>query len=64
MATKSPTDGAFVAGDKLQEVGILRAFLAVGCVAAGALGQEQVGLPCMIGGATASAALKVYTLEK
>ncbi len=38
--------------------------LALGCVAAGALGQVQVGLPCIIGGATASAALKVYTLEK
>jgi hypothetical protein len=38
--------------------------LALGCVAAGAMGQFQVGLPCIVGGATASAALKVYTLEK
>mgnify|MGYP007067074384 CR=1 FL=1 len=38
--------------------------LALGCVAAGVLGQVEFGLPCIIGGATASAALKVYTLEK
>lgn len=38
--------------------------LALGCVAASALGQVQLGLPCIVGGATATAALKVYTLEK
>lgn len=38
--------------------------LALGCVAASVMGQVQFGLPCVVGGATASAALKVYTLEK
>jgi hypothetical protein len=38
--------------------------LALGCVAASALGQVQLGLPCIVGGATATAALKMYTLEK
>ncbi len=38
--------------------------LALGCVAASALGQVQLGLPCIVGGATATAALKVFTLEK
>jgi hypothetical protein len=38
--------------------------LALGCVAASVMGQVQLGLPCVVGGATASAALKVYTLEK
>jgi hypothetical protein len=38
--------------------------LALGCVAASVMGQVQLGLPCIVGGATASAALKVYTLEK
>lgn len=32
--------------------------LALGCVAAGALGQVQVGIPCVVGGALSSAALK------
>ena len=35
--------------------------LALGCVAAGALGQVQVGIPCVIGGALSSAALKFLT---
>jgi hypothetical protein len=32
--------------------------LALGCVAAGALGHMEVGLPCVLGGAASSAALK------
>lgn len=32
--------------------------LAVGCVAASALGQVEVGIPCVVGGALSSAALK------
>jgi hypothetical protein len=32
--------------------------LALGCVAAGAMGQLQVGIPCVIGGALSGAALK------
>ncbi|HZT46699.1 MAG TPA: hypothetical protein VFA64_01910 [Hyphomicrobiaceae bacterium] len=32
--------------------------LALGCVAAGAMGQVQVGIPCVLGGALSSAALK------
>jgi hypothetical protein len=32
--------------------------LALGCVAAGALGQVEVGIPCVVGGAVSSAALK------
>ena len=32
--------------------------LALGCVAAGALGQVQVGIPCVVGGALSTAALK------
>lgn len=32
--------------------------LALGCVAAGALGQVEVGIPCVIGGAASTAALK------
>ncbi len=35
--------------------------LAVGCVAASALGQVQVGIPCVVGGAASSAALKFLT---
>lgn len=38
--------------------------LALGCVAASVMGQVQLGLPCIVGGATATAALKVFTLEK
>ena len=38
--------------------------LALACVAAGVMGQVQFGLPCIVGGATATAALKVYTLDK
>lgn len=38
--------------------------LALGCVAASALGQVQVGIPCVVGGAGASAALRMFTLEK
>lgn len=32
--------------------------LALGCVAAGALGQVEVGIPCVVGGAASTAALK------
>ena len=32
--------------------------LALGCVAASALGQVQIGIPCVLGGAASSAALK------
>ncbi|MDX2202083.1 MAG: hypothetical protein NW223_04990 [Hyphomicrobiaceae bacterium] len=35
--------------------------LAVGCVAASALGQVQIGIPCVVGGAASSAALKFMT---
>jgi hypothetical protein len=35
--------------------------LALGCVAASALGQVQIGIPCVIGGAVSSAALKFLT---
>jgi hypothetical protein len=35
--------------------------LALGCVAASALGQVQIGIPCVIGGAASTAALKLYT---
>jgi hypothetical protein len=35
--------------------------LALGCVAASALGQVQVGIPCVIGGALSGAALKWMT---
>jgi hypothetical protein len=34
--------------------------LALGCVAAGALGQVQFGLPCVVGGAASTAALKYF----
>jgi len=35
--------------------------LALGCVAAGVLGQIEVGIPCVLGGAVSSAALKFLT---
>jgi hypothetical protein len=35
--------------------------LALGCVAAGALGQVEVGIPCVIGGAASTAALKYFS---
>lgn len=35
--------------------------LALGCVAAGVMGQFEVGIPCVIGGALSSAALKFMT---
>jgi hypothetical protein len=35
--------------------------LSVGCVAAAATGQTYLGLPCIIGGAASSAALKLWT---
>jgi hypothetical protein len=35
--------------------------LAAGCIAAGALGQVQAGIPCVIGGALSSATLKALT---
>lgn len=37
---------------------------ALGCVAASAMGQVQLGIPCVVGGASATAALKMFTLEK
>jgi hypothetical protein len=38
-----------------------QAALAVGCVAAGVMGQVQVGIPCVVGGAVSGAALKYIT---
>lgn len=35
--------------------------LALGCVAASAMGQVQVGIPCVVGGAASTAALKLFT---
>jgi hypothetical protein len=35
--------------------------IAVGCVVAAATGQVELGLPCVIGGATASYALKTWS---
>ncbi|MDX2308119.1 MAG: hypothetical protein NW216_07775 [Hyphomicrobium sp.] len=37
--------------------------LALGCVAAGAMGQFQLGIPCVIGGAVSTAALKYLAPE-
>ncbi len=34
--------------------------LALGCVAAGALGHAEIAVPCVIGGAASSAALKIF----
>jgi hypothetical protein len=34
--------------------------LALGCVAAGALGQVEFGIPCVVGGAASTAALKYF----
>jgi hypothetical protein len=34
--------------------------LALGCVAAGALGQIEFGIPCVVGGAASTAALKYF----
>jgi hypothetical protein len=34
--------------------------LALGCVAASAMGQVQLGIPCVVGGAVSSAALKYF----
>lgn len=38
--------------------------LALGCVVAGALGHVEVGIPCIIGGAASSAALKFLTPQQ
>ena len=38
--------------------------LAVGCVAASAMGAVAVGIPCVVGGAASSAALKMFTPDK
>jgi hypothetical protein len=38
--------------------------LAVGCIAAAAAGQVELGLPCVIGGATSSAALSAWDGQK
>jgi hypothetical protein len=38
--------------------------LALGCVVAGAMGHVEVGLPCIIGGAASSAALKMITPQQ
>ena len=35
--------------------------LALGCIVASALGQAQVGIPCVIGGAVSGAAIKILT---
>jgi hypothetical protein len=35
--------------------------LALGCVAAGALGQVEFGIPCVVGGAASTAALKYFS---
>jgi hypothetical protein len=37
-----------------------QSILALGCVAAGAMGQVQLGIPCVVGGAVSSAALKYF----
>ena len=38
--------------------------LAIGCIAAAAAGQIEFGLPCVIGGATSSAALSAWDGQK
>jgi hypothetical protein len=38
--------------------------LAIGCIAAAAVGQVEFGLPCVIGGATSSAALQAWDAQK
>jgi hypothetical protein len=38
--------------------------LAIGCIAAAAAGQVALGLPCVIGGATSSAALQAWDGQK
>jgi hypothetical protein len=38
--------------------------LAIGCIAAAAAGQVELGLPCVIGGATSSAALSAWDSQK
>jgi hypothetical protein len=38
--------------------------LAIGCIAAAASGQVEFGLPCVIGGATSSAALSAWDGQK
>ncbi len=38
--------------------------LAIGCIAAAAAGQIEFGLPCVIGGATSSAALQTWDAQK
>lgn len=38
--------------------------LALGCVAAGAMGHVEVGLPCVLGGAASTAALKYLTPQQ
>jgi hypothetical protein len=38
--------------------------LAIGCIAAAAVGQVEFGLPCVIGGATSSAALQAWDGQK
>ncbi len=37
--------------------------LAVGCVAAAAAGQVEIGIPCVVGGALSSAALTLWTKD-
>jgi hypothetical protein len=36
----------------------------VGCVAAAALGQVEVGIPCVIGGSVSSGALSLWEKQK
>jgi hypothetical protein len=38
--------------------------LAIGCIAAAAAGQVELGIPCVIGGATSSAALSAWDSQK
>ena len=38
--------------------------LAIGCIAAAAAGQIELGLPCVIGGATSSAAISAWDGQK
>jgi hypothetical protein len=38
--------------------------LALGCIVASALGQAQVGIPCVIGGAISGAAIKILTPQQ
>ena len=43
---------------------LLLGALAIGCIAAAAAGQIELGLPCVIGGATSSAAISAWDGQK